>query len=197
MDEETLYRMAERELSPRRFCHVKGVKETAEALALRYGADPYKAGTAALLHDLLREKNKEEILALAARYGVQAETFETAAPQVLHGPVAAKMAQRDFGIQDREILRAVTNHTLAGPGMGKLERILFLSDMIEPGRDYPGVEALRRLSEQDLDQAYLAALQSSIVHLRKTGKQPAQRTLEALKEAEGKQAQKPQEEETI
>lgn len=184
MDQKTLMQRCKGELSDRRFAHVLGVKRAAQALARRYGADEEKAAMAALLHDLLREKSKEEILALAKQYGVEVGEFEQESPQVLHGPVAARMAQEDLGIEDAEILSAVENHTLAGPGMGKLDKILFLSDMIEETRDYPGVQGLRELAEEDLDRAYLAALKNSVEHLEQTGKTPARRTMEALRQAE-------------
>ena len=61
--------------------------------------------------------------------------------------MGAAFAQSLFGIDDREILDAVSYHTTGRSGMTTLEKIVFLADAIEPGRDYPGVEAIRDAAE--------------------------------------------------
>ncbi len=53
--------------------------------------------------------------------------------------------RRDFGITDRELLDAVSYHTTGRAGMTLLEKIIFIADAVEPGRDYPGVEEIREL----------------------------------------------------
>ena len=40
------------------------------------------------------------------------------------------------------MLRAIALHTTGGAGMTQLDKILYLADMIEPNRDFPGVTAL-------------------------------------------------------
>jgi HD superfamily phosphohydrolase YqeK len=49
--------------------------------------------------------------------------------------------------------------------MTTLERIVYLADMIEPSRDYDGVELLRKLAEEDLSRAMVAAFDQSIAHV--------------------------------
>ena len=49
--------------------------------------------------------------------------------------------------------------------MTLLEKIVFLADYIEPSRDFPGVEELRKMSGQDLNQTLIAAYDSTIRHL--------------------------------
>ena len=80
----------------------------------------------------------------------------------LYGSVLAKTA---FGIDDEEIRGAIYYHTTGRVGMTLLEKIVFLADYIEPNRDFPGVEDLRLLAEKDLDEAVLAAYDSTISHL--------------------------------
>ena len=49
--------------------------------------------------------------------------------------------------------------------MTTLAKVVFLADMIEPGRDFPGVEELRRLAAKDLDAAMLTAYSNTIKYL--------------------------------
>ena len=49
--------------------------------------------------------------------------------------------------------------------MTLLEKIIFLADYIEPSRDFPGVDTIRKLAEKDLNQAVLSAYNSTIKHL--------------------------------
>ena len=54
--------------------------------------------------------------------------------------------------------------------MTKLDKIIYLADKIEPTRDYPGVDMLRALAEEDLDRAVLACMDSVHAHLVQEGK---------------------------
>ena len=46
--------------------------------------------------------------------------------------------------------------------MSDFEKIIYLSDAIEPKRDYPGVDKIRSLAKNDLDQALLYSLDHNI-----------------------------------
>ena len=49
--------------------------------------------------------------------------------------------------------------------MSVLEKIIFLADYIEPSRDFPGVDELRKTAYQDLNKAVIAAYNSTIKFL--------------------------------
>ncbi|NLG32251.1 MAG: HD domain-containing protein, partial [Syntrophomonadaceae bacterium] len=83
-------------------------------------------------------------------------------PDLLHAPVGALLLEKELGITDGEILTAVSNHTLGAPSMGELDKIIFLADMIEPGRDFPGIERLSCLALRNLDEGMLFALEVTI-----------------------------------
>ena len=142
-------------LSNARFAHTLGVEQVAVDLAVRNGVDMHRTATAALLHDYAKELPKAELLALAERFGIAVDPVYQASPGLLHGPVAARLVQQDFGISDAEVLAAICNHTVGRAGMTMMEKIVYLADMIEPLRDFPGVEALRALARQDLDAGML------------------------------------------
>ena len=77
--------------------------------------------------------------------------------------------ERDFGIRDRDIINAVSYHTTGRAGMSLLEKVIFIADAIEPGRDYPGVDDLRRLAYVDLDKACLLSLTRTAEFVREQG----------------------------
>jgi len=79
-------------------------------------------------------------------------------PELLHGKVGAAMVQADLGISDEDILCAIRWHTTGRAGMSLLEKIVYIADLIEPGRDFSGIDEIRDLAYRDIDEAMLAAL---------------------------------------
>ncbi len=65
--------------------------------------------------------------------------------------------------------------------MTRLEKIICLADMIEPNRDFPGVDELRALAFEDLDAAMAMALASSVKSLRRREMNVYKDTLEAYR----------------
>src|SRR5665648_339601 len=82
------------------------------------------------------------------------------------------------GLSDQEVLRAISSHTLGRIGMSPLEKIIFLADMIEPGREFPGIEKLRRMAEQDLDQAMVLGINATLAYCLKKGSPIHSRTVQ-------------------
>ena len=63
--------------------------------------------------------------------------------------------------------------------MTLLEKILYLADYIEPNRVFDGVQKVRDLAFQDLDEALLLGLNMAMDELVREGKPLGQRSLEA------------------
>lgn len=59
----------------------------------------------------------------------------------------------------------VSCHTTGKKHMSVLDKVVFLADYIEPGRNFPGVDEVRETAETDLDKACLLALKNTIVFL--------------------------------
>lgn len=152
-------------LSAKRYQHSVGAWHIAAELAKRFGADAHKAALAGLLHDCAREMSNDNLLKTAVDFGIVVDSLERSCPVLLHAPVSAKFAAEKYGVQDKEILRAITLHTTGGVKMSKLDKIIFLADFIEPARAYPGVDKLRELACEALDKAVLAAFNQTIYHL--------------------------------
>ncbi len=172
--------MVKKELSEKRYTHTVNVKNMAVELAKKYGADPEKAALAAILHDSLKERPKDELLQMLKENAIMAGDALSSPPQVWHGPCAAIAARNQWGIEDEEILNAIWCHTTGRPGMTKLDKILYLSDMISAERDYPEVEELRMLAKKDLEEAILTAVRYNVRWIQETGKPVDPLSLKAL-----------------
>ncbi len=157
----------EKNLSEKRKAHVRGVAETAVKLAEAYGADADKARQAALFHDMFRSTPVDVLNMYVRQLGLDSVYLDNA--NLAHGPIAAIIMERDYGIADADMVRAVRYHTTGRAGMSLLEKVLFLADAIEPGRDYPGVEKIRELAKESLDKACLCSMERSIAYIRERG----------------------------
>ena len=147
--EEEIRHSLKRRLKPSRYRHTLGVMETAEKMAEHYGTvDPDRARLAGLLHDC----GKNEGSALT------------------HGPIGAEIARDEYGVTDEGILNAIRWHTTGRPGMTELEKIIFIADYIEPGRDRaPHLKVLRELAFQDMDKTIVRILEDTLSYLRENG----------------------------
>ncbi len=149
-------------LNNNRYQHTMGVVRCAQWLAQRYQVNSHQARLAALLHDCGR--------------GVDGGNLT-------HAKTSQRLARQVYGVTDDAVLRAIGLHTTGAPDMDDLCKIIYLADMIEPGRDYQGVAALRQLAQRDLNLAVMAGLRQTIDFVQHNGKtvDPASlETLEAL-----------------
>lgn len=151
--------------------HCRRVAQTAAALASIYGVDPDDAALAGLLHDWDREIAAEGLLAAADASGIPTSSADKAVPYLLHAHTGASAVAREFpGISD-EVVRAVAHHTVGSAEMTELDMVVYLADMIEPGRDYPGVDDLREaVGTVSLDDLFAKGYEQSVMHLLRSRK---------------------------
>lgn len=157
----------ETRVKPRRFEHSLGVSETAADMARVYGADEELARLAGLLHDWDKGFDDEGIRARAAELGLTdllASYYDM--PHLLHGPTAAAALARDFPQLPPELLEAIRLHTTGAEDMTDLDMIVYTADAIEPSRDYPGIDKLRKLvGVVDLRELYFSTFQHVLENL--------------------------------
>ena len=158
-----------KDLKKTRLEHTMNVRDMAVELADTYGADREKASRAALYHDICKGRafTDDVMNGLVRKYGLDEKYLNNTA--LSHSKVAACLLKDRYGVSDEEILDAVRNHTTGRAGMSLLEKIIFIADAAEKGRDYPGVEKVRELAYKDIDKACLAALENTIGFIRSSG----------------------------
>lgn len=170
-------------MGEKRLAHTLGVRGEAVRLAHLHGARMQAASVAAMLHDIAKPLPLEEMQALAKRYGLNLPEDIMSDGNLLHGPVAAAIAQNELGIEDEEILSAIACHTTGKTQMTALEMAVFLADAIEPGRrDYPGLWEMRRMSDTDLSGAVLLSMQRTQEYVLSRGLHFCTRTQEAMQD---------------
>jgi len=152
-------------ISYKRYVHSLNVSATAVKLAELYSCNIVKAEIAGLVHDCARELDIRLLHNYLAKEDIAADDLTLSVKELLHGPAAIYLCRKAFGIEDEEILNAVRYHTIGRENMSLLEKVIYLSDFIEPGRNFDGVEELRGLAVKNLDKALLLAFNSSIKYI--------------------------------
>ena len=124
--------------------------------------------TAALMHDCA--KNLPANSAYLDGFAPPTEWGEIPT-QVLHQYQGAYVAENYFDVRDEDVLNAIRYHTSGRPNMSEMEKLIFLSDMLEEERRYTGVEELRALfwDKDGLDKCLAEALYQTLLFLESKG----------------------------
>lgn len=159
------------ELDQERFQHTMGVMHTAGCLAMRYNEDLNTALIAGLLHDCAKCMTHEEKLRICYENQIEITDAEKKNPGLLHAKVGAYLAKEKYHIVDERILCAIESHTTGKPGMSLLDKIIYIADYMEPGRDgAPNLPQVRKLAFLHLDECLYVILKDSLDYLKTIGK---------------------------
>lgn len=165
MELEEMQARLEKELPAKRFHHTVAVSQTAVELAKLYGVDEKKAAIAGMLHDSGRQIPKKDFIAKAAELGIQLDEVEKAQPILIHAKLGAYYAEHEFGVTDPDILSSIRYHTTGAAHMSPLAMVIYLADLIEPHRDFEGVDTLRQQVRQGLEFGMLKAYAHTMAYL--------------------------------
>ena len=166
-------------LNPNRVAHVLGCRDTAVALAKRWGADVTDAARAGILHDITKALDGPLQLTVCAEYGKILGEFSRKYPRTLHALTGSMVAERIFG-ENEAVVSAIRSHTTGKADMNLLETIIYVADDMEPNRSFPGVEKLRELAFSDLTAALKLGLEMTLEHLKEQGNEVSPESREAL-----------------
>lgn len=164
MDKTKALELVRQQLPEKRYIHTLGVVQSAKELAQRYGVNMDKAELAAIYHDYAKYRPLDEMEKIIKEHNLPADLL-TANTELWHAPVGAVLVQEEAGVEDEEILSAIRYHTSGRIGMTELEKVIYLADYIEPGRSFPGVDEVRAIAEQSLDDAVMKAIGNTIAFL--------------------------------
>ena len=132
----------------------------------------------------LRNRHMERVLfrmeMISKRREQEITELEKRKSELLHGRAAAVRLSEVYGIDDKEILEAVSCHTFGSVSLGKLGKIIFAADKIEPGRPQSTEEYRKNLFSKDLDSLVLQVLEENKAYLEKNGKEMARESLDFL-----------------
>jgi len=169
MQEDAMIPYLKKRLGKERFLHSERTANEAVRLAAVYGADKRKAYLAGMLHDIGKGMSAGELVKTASENGISIDKYEKDNPELLHGKVSAHLAKTDLGITDGEILAAIESHTTGRKNMTLLEKIVYIADLIEPGRNFEGLREIRELAYKDIDAAARLALSHVMLYVKEKG----------------------------
>ncbi|MCI1478691.1 MAG: bis(5'-nucleosyl)-tetraphosphatase (symmetrical) YqeK [Clostridium beijerinckii] len=149
-------------LLEKRYMHTLGVADTAKRLAKLNGVSEKKAEIAGLAHDVAKNLSIDKMREMMKENNVIISEIEEKNMNLWHSIVAPIEAKEKLGIDDDEILDAIRWHTTGKEDMSTLTKIIYIADMIEPGRNFDGVDEIRRATFDNLDKGVYFGLTSSI-----------------------------------
>lgn len=143
----------------------KRVKHTADVVicalkrAKELGLNENQVRLAATLHDCAKYLNYKDFKGFVLPDDVP--------DPVIHSFLGAFIAEKILGVNDEQVIDAIRFHSSGKANMSTLLKLLFVSDMIEEGRDYEGVNALRELYEkEDFEYCFRQCLKEEYLHLQ-------------------------------
>lgn len=153
-------------LDKERFIHTQGVTYTAAALAMAHGISLEQARLAGLLHDCAKCIPNKKKFKLCKKHNIELSSFEKQNPFLIHAKLGVHIAREKYGVHDLEVLSAVRWHTTGKEKMSDLDKIVYIADYIEPGRDKaPNLAWIRKVAFTNLDECMYYILKDSLAYL--------------------------------
>lgn len=152
-----------------RFKHTLSVAETAVKLAELNDVSIEKAEIAALAHDVAKNLTVDKMKEIIVENRIELSYDEEQTPELWHSIIAPVIGKQVFNIDDEEILGAMRWHTTGRENMTKLEKIIYVADIIEPRRKFVGIERIREATFKNLDTGVLMSLTHTIKYLLDRG----------------------------
>lgn len=166
-------------MGKKRYIHSCNVADMCVRLAEIHGEDTEKAYTAGILHDIRKEIDDETLMREIKLSGYYIDPVELASRKTWHGIAAAYYVRDVLKITDTDILNSIRFHTVGRANMSKLEKIVYLGDLVSAERSYPDVEKYREYAFESLDRGMYKALEWLIPDFIKNGRKIPVSTIEA------------------
>lgn len=134
--------------------------------------------TAALLHDITKEKSPDEQITLCRVYQIEYTETDLLTPALFHAKTGAKLALELFPEETcEETAELIRTHTTGCAGMSLMQKLLLLADGIEKTRTHESLILLRKYFYENpdnfepmchLDNTVIKYLDTTIQFLLKT-----------------------------
>lgn len=157
------YNYVKNELPLKRRTHTANVIVCAKKLAKQLKVDQEKCELASLLHDVAKYKTANDFPEFALPKDIPCCVPE----KVIHQFLGAYVSEKILKITDREVIDAIKYHTTGRANMGTVEKIVFIADLIEEGRNYNGVDEIRQKVFSDFEQGFKFATRKLVEFLSK------------------------------
>lgn len=156
-------------LSKYRYEHSVRVAEEAKKLANYYGVDEDDAYLAGLIHDVAKEFSIDENRQYIFKFGLSEDLLQGSNIKICHAVIGSLVAKELYGVNDN-VAQAIRYHSVGNINMNMLDKIVFVADKIEAGKNYPGIEDERVLAYKNINEALLLCLRNTKKKLDNDGK---------------------------
>lgn len=155
----------QKNLSRDKYEHSVNVSIEAGKLAACYDYDMERAKLSGLIHDCAKDLSIDKQKQYAKKCGFFVDDLIYKIPEIIHAPASVYISKNIFGVTDIDILSAIRYHATGKENMSIIEKIIYIADIIEPGRRFDGVGKIKETAYKDLDEALLLALDSTIIYI--------------------------------
>ncbi|MPN15898.1 hypothetical protein SDC9_163234 [bioreactor metagenome] len=163
MNLESISNQLKNMLPERRFEHSQNVAKCAVKLSEIYRCDKEKSYIAGIIHDCAKYLESKEVDYYVKKYSIELDELEKNNLALSHSVIGSYIVRNEFNIDDEEIINSVKYHTTGKANMNLIEKIIYIADLIEEDRNFPGVENLRELAYNGkLDEALLTSFDNTI-----------------------------------
>lgn len=167
-------------LPQKRFNHSLNVAKCAVKLSEMYNYDKDKAYLAGITHDCAKYLNKEEVKYYVNKYNINLDSLEKDNLALSHSIIGSYIAKYELNIENDDIINAIKYHTTGKENMDILEKIIYIADLIEEGRNFPGVDYLRELTYSGkLNEALIVSFNNTIKFVIDNNQMIHPRTIDA------------------
>jgi len=151
--------------------HLHRTAKLGRELSLLHEVNDEKVFVSCIAHDIAKKLDIHEMLEESKQNKLSISYEEEKSPILMHGPLASFWLEKKFNCKDQEILDSVFFHTTGRPYMSQIEKVVFLSDKVEPYKVQrnPDLLEILDLSMSDLDSAIFKYLDMKIQHLLNQG----------------------------
>ncbi len=148
---DNIYEKVRFALSKKRFQHVVRTSKYAAHLAKLNNYNIIKARIGGLIHDFAKERTRKDFLLEISKKNLDPD-LKKWDNSIWHGIVGAEFIKDELKINDKEILNSVRRHTTGDVKMTTLDKIVFMSDFLEPARNFPHINYVRQITDKSLDK---------------------------------------------
>lgn len=151
----------------KRYYHSVEVAKMAVELVQKHklSLDIEKVYISGILHDATKLFSKEKQKQMLYELGYQDSDEIMLSTNVWHGETAPAFVQKEYNINDEEILNAIKYHVMGRPNMTDLEKVVFIADYVERSRVGKVFDDARKIAFEDLDKALVFILESQIDYI--------------------------------
>lgn len=158
-------------LSAKRAKHCFFAAKFAAELAKTINYDAKIAYYAGLFHDICKEWTEEESRTFIKNTESKYQKEWNSIPKhKLHQICGALWLKNVYKLKNEEIIQAIEIHTTLNLKLSTLDKIVFIADKICQGRNYPGIQKIRKLALTNFDKGFAEVVKMNYNHQIEKGK---------------------------